>query len=408
MLCRFLWAALLANGLSSAQVQFQKGQKWQIILGGIPDMSKAPLAPLDATVWDVDLFDNDASNIKALKATGDAVVCYFSAGTVEDWRDDVKDFPSVDVGKVLPEWPNEKWIRTGSSKVREIMSKRIKLASDKGCDAIDPDNCRRRIIRLQTVRIPDIEFTLTIILDGYQNDNGLNLRNTDAIDYIRWMQKEAAKYNMQIGLKNAIDIVDALTPYIDFAVNEQCAQLMECERYAAFLATNKPVFHIEYPTPLNSSQANTTFCLGPGTLGMSTILKNLLLDGLTVYCDGSMIDTPTKGGSSPPRPTTRPPRPTRPPITTTKPPTTTPKPPTTTPKPPTTTRPTTTRPTTTRPTTTRPTTTSRPPTSTPGNPGGCRSKHWDQCGGQDWKGCTVCESPYTCKGVSPPWYYQCL
>ncbi|CAI6278741.1 unnamed protein product [Periconia digitata] len=374
MRCQLLWTTLLTGGLSSAQILFQRGQKWQIILGGTPDMSKAPLAPIDATVWDIDLFDNDAATIKALKKTGDLVICYFSAGTVEDWRDDVKDFPKADVGKVLPEWPNEKWIRTGSSKVREIMAKRIKIAGDKDCDAIDPDN-----------------------IDGYQNDNGLNLNSNDAIDYMKWMRIEAAKYNMKIGLKNALDIIDALTPFIDFAVNEQCAQHVECDRYNAFLASNKPVFHIEYPTTLNVGQVNTSYCNGPGTSGMSSILKNLLLDGATIYCDGSVVDTPTKGGSGPPRPTTKPTKP--PPTSTPKPPpTTTPKPPTTTPRPPTTTS---------RPTTTR-TTTQRPPTSTPGNPGGCKQKHWDQCGGNDWKGCTVCESPYTCKGVSAPWYYQCL
>ena len=65
---------------------------------------------------------------------------YSDLGTVEDWRADAKDFPAGDVGKVLPEWPNEKWIRTGSTKVRDIMTSRIKLAGEKGCDAIDPDN----------------------------------------------------------------------------------------------------------------------------------------------------------------------------------------------------------------------------------------------------------------------------
>jgi hypothetical protein len=139
MLACILWAALLVS-FSFAQVAFERGQKWQIILGGTPDMSKAPLPPIDAPVWDIDLFDNDASNMKALKAAGKTVICYFSAGTVEDWRDDVKDFPSADVGKVLPEWPNEKWIRIGSTKIRDIMAKRIKIAADKGCDAIDPDN----------------------------------------------------------------------------------------------------------------------------------------------------------------------------------------------------------------------------------------------------------------------------
>jgi hypothetical protein len=119
---------------------FVGGQKFQIILLGIPDMSKMPLAPTDAAVWDIDLFDNPASSMKTLKAAGKIVICYFSAGTAEDWRDDYRDFAAADLGKVLPEWPNEKWVRTASQSIRNIMAKRIKLAADKGCDAIDPDN----------------------------------------------------------------------------------------------------------------------------------------------------------------------------------------------------------------------------------------------------------------------------
>jgi len=138
MISWLLWTALFA-GPSVAQ-NFTLGQKWQIILLGTPDMSKMPLPPTDAQVWDIDLFDNDRSTMTNLKAAGKIVICYFSAGTREDWRDDAKDFPAADQGKVLPEWPNEKWIRTGSAKVRDIMAKRIKLAGDKGCDAIDPDN----------------------------------------------------------------------------------------------------------------------------------------------------------------------------------------------------------------------------------------------------------------------------
>ncbi|KAF2874984.1 glycoside hydrolase superfamily [Massariosphaeria phaeospora] len=368
-----LW--LLLVGLLAcpaiAQVTFTRGQKFQIILLGSPDTSKTPLPPTDAPVWDIDLFDSDTATIRALKSAGKIVICYFSAGTVEDWRDDVRQFPTADVGKVLPEWPNEKWIRTGSTAIRNIMQARIKLAADKGCDAIDPDNT-----------------------GCIQNDNGLNLKNTDAIEYMRWMQGIAAGHNMKIGLKNSLDILDALTPIMDFAVNEQCAQLSECQAYDRFLATNKPVFHIEYPIPLNPSQANSTYCIGPGTAGMSTVLKNMNLDGFTIYCDGSQVETPTKGGTSPPRPsnppkptTVRPPNPPRP--TTTRPP-----------NPP-------------LPTTIRPPNPPRPTTSRPPNPpipsgGGCTAKHWDQCGGNDWKGCTVCESPYRCQGVSAPWYYQCL
>ncbi|CAE6342587.1 unnamed protein product [Rhizoctonia solani] len=33
---------------------------------------------------------------------------------------------------------------------------------------------------------------------------------------------------------------------------------------------------------------------------------------------------------------------------------------------------------------------------------------WGQCGGTGYNGPTACISPYTCKAVSPPYYYQCL
>ena len=140
MLAILLWVALLMGFALAQNATFKRGQKFQIILLGVPDVSKMPLSPADAQVWDVDLFDTPAATIAALKAAGKIIVCYFSAGTAEDWRDDYKDFAAADLGKILPEWPNEKWVKTGSQGIRNIMAKRIKLAADKGCDAIDPDN----------------------------------------------------------------------------------------------------------------------------------------------------------------------------------------------------------------------------------------------------------------------------
>jgi hypothetical protein len=204
---------------------------------------------------------------------------------------------------------------------------------------------------------------------------------------MQWMQKEAAKYGMKIGLKNSLDIVDNLASTVDFAVNEQCAQLGECRAYEQFLALDKPVFHIEYPTPLNAQAANGVSCTSAGVNGTSTILKDIQLNGQTYYCDGSFVDTPVVGGTSPPRPTRSP----RPPVS--KPPTSSRPAPTprssssrpmSPPRPSTTTRP--------SPPPNRPTSTQRPPVSTPGGGnGGCKSKHWDQCGGNDWKGCKICE-----------------
>jgi hypothetical protein len=140
MLFWLSWTVFFSLSSLAQNVTFTRGQKFQIILFGVPDMSKMPLPPIDAPVWDVDLFDNPPATMAALKSAGKIVICYFSAGTAEDWRDDYRSFAAADLGKVLPEWPNEKWVRTGSQGLRNIMAQRIKLAADKGCDAIDPDN----------------------------------------------------------------------------------------------------------------------------------------------------------------------------------------------------------------------------------------------------------------------------
>jgi hypothetical protein len=111
---------------------------------------------------------------------------------------------------------------------------------------------------------------------------------------------------MSIGVKNSLDILNDVSSFVDFAVNEQCVQLGECSTYTSFIALNKPVLQIEYPTPLNAQAVNGVFCKGPGVAGLSTILKDLQLNGPAYYCDGTYVDTPTVGGTSPPRPSRTP------------------------------------------------------------------------------------------------------
>jgi hypothetical protein len=41
---------------------------------------------------------------------------------------------------VLIGWEKEKWLNLNSDNVRQIMAKRLELAAEKGCDAVDPDN----------------------------------------------------------------------------------------------------------------------------------------------------------------------------------------------------------------------------------------------------------------------------
>jgi len=120
---------------------------------------------------------------------------------------------------------------------------------------------------------------------------------------------------------------------------------------------------------------------------MSTIMKYMVLDGWVKYCDGSIAVTNTTAGIPNPHYTPKPTSSTAKPTTTSK-PTSTTKPIVTT-KPSTTTK-TTTSVTTKSPTSTKTTTSKPTTTSASGGGSGCISKHWDQCGGQDYKGCTVC------------------
>ena len=56
-------------------------------------------------MYDIDLFDNDASVVAALHAQGRKVVCYISVGTWEDWRPDAGDFSAPVMGKGYEGWP---------------------------------------------------------------------------------------------------------------------------------------------------------------------------------------------------------------------------------------------------------------------------------------------------------------
>lgn len=68
------------------------------------------------------------------------MVCYFSAGSWEEWRDDAKRFAEGDLGKGLDGWPGERWLDVRSEGVRGVMRERVSLAGEKGCDGVDPDN----------------------------------------------------------------------------------------------------------------------------------------------------------------------------------------------------------------------------------------------------------------------------
>ncbi|MFC4157867.1 endo alpha-1,4 polygalactosaminidase [Chitinimonas lacunae] len=195
------------------------GSSWHLQLDG---RLKMP----DRQLYDIDLYDTPAATIASLRAAGRIVICYFSAGTFEDWRPDGAGFPEAALGKPLADWPGERWLDIRHPTVRQIMLDRLGLAQQKGCDGVDPDN-----------------------VDGYSNDTGLPLGAADQLDYNRFLADAAHARGLLIGLKNAVALAPDLVAQFDFAINESCYRYRECGVYQNFIAQGKAVFIAEYRQP---------------------------------------------------------------------------------------------------------------------------------------------------------------
>jgi len=210
----------------------------------------------DVVVYDIDLFDVPQATLDTLKTQGHAVVCYFSAGSAEDWRPDYAEFASADLGHPLDGWPGERWVDTRSSRVRDVMRARLDLAVDRGCDGVEPDN-----------------------MDGYQNQPGFPLDAATQLDFNRFIASEARARGLRVGLKNDVDQLAQLVDHFDFAVNEQCHQYDECDGYAVFIAQDKPVFNAEYASRYrNDEAARAALCSAARAAGLRTLVLPLDLD----------------------------------------------------------------------------------------------------------------------------------
>nr|WP_233474139.1 endo alpha-1,4 polygalactosaminidase [Cupriavidus pauculus] len=230
---------------------------WQLQLQGTINTS------YNAAVFDIDLFDTPQATINALKAQGKRVVCYFSAGSSENWRPDFSKFKAADMGNALDGWAGERWLDTRSANVRAVMMARMDLAKSKGCDGVDPDN-----------------------VDGYTNKPGFPLTAATQLDYNRFLATQAHARGLAVGLKNGVAQLSDLASAFDFAVNEQCFQYNECSGYSAFTVQGKPVFNVEYQTKWKDATTRQTLCAKAKALSLRTLVLPLALNDKFRYsCD---------------------------------------------------------------------------------------------------------------------------
>jgi hypothetical protein len=223
---------------------------WQIQYTGKMDYI------LDVNVYNLDLFDTSADSIAQLHERGIFVMCYFSAGSFEDWRSDAVQFPQQVLGKNLEDWAGEKWLDIRQiESLSPLMAARLDLAVQKDCDGVDPDN-----------------------LNGYENDTGFPLTANDQIAYNIFLSTQAHARGLSVGLKNDLNQVSELFPFFDWALNEECFSYAECHLLAPFIKAGKPVFVIEYDL------SPEEFCFQANDLNFNALQKNRELDAFRFQC----------------------------------------------------------------------------------------------------------------------------
>jgi hypothetical protein len=226
------------------------GTTWQWQLSGGVDTSFA------VQMYDIDLFEAPSEVIGQLQDAGRTVICYFSAGSWEDWRPDAGDFPPELMGKPLPGWPGERWLDIRQvEQLAPLMAARLDLAVEKGCDGVEPDN-----------------------IDGYQNNTGFLLEYADQLNYNRWLADEAHARRLSIGLKNDLEQIPDLLNDYDWALNEECFSYHECDLLLPFISAGKAVFGVEYELD------PADFCPQANAMAFSFMQKNWELDVWRIDC----------------------------------------------------------------------------------------------------------------------------
>ncbi len=223
---------------------------WQIQYSGSIDTS------LDVQVYNLDGADTPQSTIDALHARGIKVMCYFSAGSWENWRSDAGQFPAAVLGSTMNGWPDEKWLDIRQiDALRPIMEARMDMCKSKGFDGIDPDN-----------------------VDGYNNKTGFPLTYQDQLAYNIFLANAAHTRGLAIGLKNDLDQIPDLVAYFDWQLNEQCFEYNECNKLLPFINAGKPVFNVEY------NLTRDQFCSKANSLDFNSLRKHLSLDAYRAAC----------------------------------------------------------------------------------------------------------------------------
>ncbi len=200
--------------------------------------------------YDIDGFENEASEVAALHAQGKHVICYIDVGTAENFRPDYSSFPRSVLGRSNG-WPGEKWIDIRQLGVVEpIMTKRFEMCREKGFDAVEPDN-----------------------IEAFSNKSGFAITGRQQLTYNEWVANEVHSLGMAVLQKNDGEQTTQLQSLFDGVLTEQCNQYRECADFKPYLDAGKPVLNAEYQL------SKAKFCATDEALGIMGVRYALSLNG---------------------------------------------------------------------------------------------------------------------------------
>lgn len=238
---------------------------WQPVAGVTFDWDLANISATDTfstDVVDVDAFETSKATVDALHAKGKKVIAYVSVGTLENYRPDSALLPSSVIGKIYPEWPDERWLDIHHlDSLKPWLISRFTMIRQKGFDAIEPDN-----------------------LDAYENETGFDISITDTKAFCTYLITLAHSMGLGIGQKNVSELTDDFSSSFDWALTEDAFDQGWQDDMLPYITKNKPVFVTEYTDKMTQANFQSTVCPAAKTKKYSAVLKKRDLSKWSYFC----------------------------------------------------------------------------------------------------------------------------
>ena len=229
------------------------GSSWQAQLTGDVDPS------LDVTFFYLDPDNLSEQSRAELESAGKHVACYFSAGSLEPWRDDADQFPASAVGNPLAGYPDEQWLDIRDPTVHALMTARIERLAALGCEGALPAN-----------------------LEAYQADSGFDLTRDDELAYATFLSSSIHAQGMSAGLTITAELIPEVAAAFDWGLVIDCLDSGGCGAYQPVRAAGKAVFMVEFGDETDVA----TVCPAAEQLGFDALIKEQDLGAFRVPCPG--------------------------------------------------------------------------------------------------------------------------